>query len=222
MDRMDEMDGLDRMGKRDGIRGVLRECGRFFRTHWVHLALLIPGAVLYTILHEGMHALAVILQGGRLLEFVWIPSQGEWGHVQYDFPPGATYSPFVIGMAPYFFTMLLASIAILAAVFRPGLPIRVASTIFVWFYIVPAVETSNTALPYAAYGARNDFFGAFGPPTVDLALGILLAGFGAAVLGYPVQRRLYGERALSFGAYAVLTGVAVGILFLVVLSPFVL
>lgn len=56
------------------VYDVLRECGRFFKRHWFHFVLMIPGAVLYTMLHEGMHALAVILQGGRVIEFVWVLS----------------------------------------------------------------------------------------------------------------------------------------------------
>ena len=78
------------------------ELGRFFRGHWPHFLLAIPGAVLWTILHEAAHALAIMLQGGQVTKFVWIPSPGRLGYVEYNIPDDP-FSEFTIAIAPYAF-----------------------------------------------------------------------------------------------------------------------
>ena len=52
--------------------------------------------LLGTLRHEGSHALAALLEGVRVTEFVFWPTQGYWGYVRWDGPASAA----MIG-APY-------------------------------------------------------------------------------------------------------------------------
>lgn len=58
---------------------MLREIWTFMRRHWLHVLLVPPGALLVTLLHESAHAVAVWIQGGTILEFVWQPTKQLWG-----------------------------------------------------------------------------------------------------------------------------------------------
>jgi hypothetical protein len=194
---------------------VLRECGRFFKRHWFHFVLMIPGAVLYTMLHEGMHAIAVMVQGGRVIEFVWLPSSGEWGHIRYEFPPGVVHSSLLISLAPYFLAAGLLTLGCFLALLRRSYPRWVASSVFIWMFLVPVADTANAAFPYVVYGRRNDFFGAFGSPTLDIAIGVAAAGCAVAVLGFGLQRRLYRGESLSGCAYGLLGAVSLALLFII-------
>src|SRR5687767_10998692 len=87
---------------------MLLETLSFVRRHWPHVLLAVPGAVVVTILHESAHAIAVLLQGGTLSQFVWLPRSGKWGYISYDFPNGVPYSTLSIVLAPYCLWLLLA------------------------------------------------------------------------------------------------------------------
>ena len=78
--------------------------------------------------------------------------------------------------------------------------------IFVWLYAVPIADIANGAMPYLA-GENTDFYNAFGPPTVAFGAAVGALGGIAALVGYWVQRRLYGDYALSGAAYVILGGV---------------
>jgi hypothetical protein len=179
------------------------ELGGFFRSHWPHFLLAVPGALLCTILHEGAHALAVILQGGQVTKFVWLPSIERWGYIQYQFPDQYHYSTFVIAVAPYCLWLLLILLAgVLSLKTNPFMP-WVSSTIFIWMFVVPLGDIANAAIPYLL-GSLNDFRDAFGFPTgLQWAL-IVLFGIASAVFGMVMQRRLYRERALSVIGYTLM------------------
>jgi len=202
--------GLELVGRR--MQQIWQDIVRFFRGHWAHLLLAIPAVVGFTVVHELAHCAAVWMQGGHVTEFVWLPSSGEWGHIQYKFPPGVIYSGWLVSLAPYFCWLLLCLLtAVLSLKPRPW-PFWFASTLFVWCFIVPLADIANAALPYLVWRSDNDFFHAFGAPTLPIAM---VLGIGAAVLvclGFPIQRRLYRERAVGLAAYSVLAaGGAAGI-----------
>jgi len=179
------------------------ELGGFFRWHWPHFLLAAPGALLCTILHEGAHALAVTLQGGRVTKFVWLPSLERWGYIEYQFPSQDHFSSFAIAVAPYCLWLLLMLMAgVLSLKTNPHLP-WASSTIFIWMFAVPLGDIANAALPYL-FGSQNDFTDAFGYATsLEWAL-IVLFGIASVVFGMIVQERLYRERALSVIGYALM------------------
>jgi hypothetical protein len=186
---------------------------RFFRGHWVHLLLAIPAVVGFTVVHELAHCAAVWMQGGKVTEFVWLPSSGEWGHMQYKFPSGVIHSDWLVSLAPYFCWLLLClCVGVLSLNPRPW-PAWISSTLFVWGFIVPIADTANTALLYLMSSSNNDFRHALGAPTLPIALALGIGTLVLVCLGFAIQRRLYRERAVGLAAYTVLAACgAVGIM----------
>jgi hypothetical protein len=182
----------------------LIEIVRFCVRQWYILLLVIPALVGFTILHEAAHALAVIVQGGNVTEFTFMPGGGQWGHIRYDFPD-QNYSAFAISMAPYVMWTCVSLVAVMLSGWRRRYPFWLGAFVFVWLYAAPLADIANTAIPYLA-GKNNDFASAFGAPTV--AAGAAVGAFGgvAVLVGYWVQRRLYGDYALSGVAYLILGG----------------
>ncbi len=196
------------------MRRMFLEIWTFIRRHWVHALLCVPGAILVTLLHEAAHALAAWAQGGRLLEFVWLPwvAEGKWGYVSYDFPAGVEYSGFAIAVAPYVLWLTLAAAACVLSMRRRPWSYGLASTFFFWLYFVPLADIGNAALPWVG-GKENDFTNAFGPATQVGGFLVGLLALLAVLMGYGVQHGLYASARLSLRAYAVLvlcTGAAVG------------
>jgi hypothetical protein len=190
----------------------LRECGRFLRGHLAHV-LLSPllGFTLVTVLHEAAHALLVVAQGGRVVEFSFVPGGGNYGHVRYA---GAVAFPALVSLAPYLMWGAFALGTAALAWARPRLPFWLTSSLFVWAFAVPLLDIGNAAVGWLAGGSSNDLAHAFGRPGQLDLLGVGLLVVASLVAGYFVQRRLYQERALSVAGYA-LTSVVAGAALLV-------
>ena len=195
------------------MRQTWQDIVRFFKGHWLHLLLAIPAVVGFTVVHELAHCAAVWIQGGQVTEFVWLPSPGEWGHMRYEFQRGVVYSPQFISLAPYLCWLLLCLLTGALSLRPRPWPFWFASTLFVWCFIVPLADIANAALPYLVWTSDNDLLHAFGQPALSIAA---VLGIGATVLvclGFPIQRRLYRERAVGLGAYSLLAACgAVGII----------
>lgn len=192
---------------------MMREIFSFLRRHWPHLLLAVPGALLVTVLHEAAHAAAAVAQGGRLLEFVWLPGGGHWGYVSYDFPASVYYSSFAISIAPYVLWLGFAALAMLLSLRRRKYAFWLASLIYFWLFVVPLADIANAAFPYLR-GQKNDFYSALGPPSI---YDEPLVGFTCLVVvitGYWLQRRLYREEGLGVAAYSVLSMVMLGLIVL--------
>jgi hypothetical protein len=183
---------------------VLSEIRLFVRAHLWHLLLLAPGLLLATLLHEAAHAAAVVLQGGRVEQFAWIPSLHEWGYVTYRFPNGVAYSEFAISIAPYLLALGLAGLATLASIRRRPWTYRVASVWYIWGFLVPLAEIANTVFAWLV-GADNDLAQAFGQPTLGGFIAVGCVVLGCLLWGGWLQRRLYRDRALGLAAYVVLS-----------------
>ncbi len=188
------------------------ELGRFFRGHWPHCLLAIPGAVLWTILHEAAHALAIMLQGGQVMKFVWIPSPGRLGYVEYNFP-NHPFSRFAIAIAPYAFWLILMLLTGALSLRARPYPHWVASTIFIWMFVMPFGDIAWAAIPYLFASVKeNDLTDAFGPPTSVASMLIVLFGVASVVFGMIIQQRLDRERALSVISYTLLALVGFALL----------
>lgn len=185
---------------------MFRDILAFIRRHWPHLLLFIPGAIAVTILHEAAHAGAVLLQGGTVLQFVWLPGAGNWGYISYVFPDGTPHSTFLISIAPYLLWGSFATLASVLSVRKQKVGYGWASLIFFWLYVVPLGDIANTAFPYLA-GKQNDFLSAFGHPSPAEAVIIGLSCAVAIFAGYHVQRGLYREDSLSVPSYVTLSTV---------------
>ena len=182
---------------------MFSEIRSFVLRHWLHLLLAVPGLILVTWMHEAAHAGAVLLQGGQVIEFVWLPDSELWGHIRYDLPPDGYFAPLLVGLAPYLLWLFIALVAFLLSLRRKPCSFWAASSIFFWLYLVPLADIGNTTFPYLR-GGSNDFAYIFPPPTPLIWGMFALAVLIAAALGYGVQRRLYGEYVLSLRAYLVL------------------
>ncbi len=191
-------------------KATLAEVLLFCKRHRVHALLLPLAAIGITALHESAHALAAIVQGGQILELVVWPGDGEWGHVQYRFPPGVAYSSTAISLAPYVMWAGLMALVMLASLRGRPWPFWVASTLFVWGFAVAYGDIAYAWLGWLS-GAPNDLGRTFGAAGPEMAAALAAVSLVVAVLGYFVQRRLYGGRALSplaCGVVSALTGAA--------------
>jgi len=229
----------------NSIASTFRECLKFLSNHWIHLVLLIPAAIAYTFLHESLHALAVVVQGGKLVEFVWVPSQKEWGHIRYEFPENQAYSELVILVAPYLLPLSLLFIGIILILrlrsgqvrrltasckVSPGtrasqrsaasqssigrsVPSTALRTSYFWLFLVPVFDLAHAAIPYQL-GARNDFYYAFGRPTLFSSYVISFSGAFLAFSGYILQKKVYQSEKLSVQAYVVSAVLVVLLVFL--------
>lgn len=178
----------------------------FLKGHWIHLVLMIPAFFVVTLAHESMHALAVITQGGTLHEFIWLPSGGEWGHVTYSFPFGLEYNEQLVSLAPYIGGSVLCLISMVAAI--KSWPYWMASTLFIWCFVVPLADMVNAAVPYLLRSEENDLYSAFGPPQLWYSFFAVSIAVLIVFLGYLLQRRLYRIRALGIPCYLVFVGCA--------------
>jgi hypothetical protein len=172
--------------------------------------LIVAPIVLLTVvtfLHEVAHAAVALALGGTVTEFSFLPSQGHLGHVQWNPAPGSSSDGRVlVSLAPYVMWSTFAVGASLVAWLSRGLHRALASTIFVWGYVVPL----------------SDIAWNLSSGSGDLAFpgweGALLHGVGAVclavayALGYPLQRRLFGERSVGVVGYVV-SSVVIGLAF---------
>lgn len=189
-------------------RRVLKDVLYFFKGHWPHVVIAIPGAVAFTALHELAHCVAVWLQGGFVDEFKWLPSRTEWGHMRYLFPPGVTHSTAAVSLSPYAAWVLLCLLAGLLSLRRNKWPFWFASTVLVWLFIVPLADIANAVVPYLFMDANSDFRDALGPARPQFVVAAGIFGLAAASYGYSLNRRLYRDRAAGFPAYCVLAATA--------------
>jgi hypothetical protein len=184
---------------------ALAESLRFLRGHLVHVVLSpLLGLTLVTILHEAAHGAVVLAQGGRVVEFSFLPGGGNYGHIHYE---GAVAFPGLVSLAPYLMWGAFAAGTAALAWARPRLPFWVASSLFVWAFAVPLLDIGNAAAGWLAGGA-NDLSHAFGRAGLLDAVGVMVLTASSVVAGYFVQRRLYGERALGLAGYACTGAVA--------------
>lgn len=200
------------------VNRVLPDTARFFKGHWPHILLAFPGAIAVTAFHEAAHSISVYLQGGTVTSFVCIPSGGKWGEITYEFPPEQANDSTAIALAPYAASLGLCAIAAaLASRSRPW-SYPVASTVFVWLFIVPVADIANACIPYVLWNADNDLQQAFG--TVTWSACNVAAAVGVLVVwaGYLLQRRLYRERRIGLPAYSTLA--FAGFLVILVVTSF--
>ncbi len=177
--------------------------------HWLHFLLLgIFGVVGITTLHELAHAGAVWLQGGELLEFVVMGDEASWGHVRYQFAPGAVYSARLISLAPAVTALGALMLGLGAALLGPRRDGAVARAVWFWLCMMPAGELGFMGLGYFGVGARCDLFYAFGPITWPLRLAGLAMACAVVALLFGLQRRLFDDLALGQGAFALLGALA--------------
>lgn len=189
---------------------IAREIWRFFRRQWYMLPAGAAGVVLITLLHEGAHAAAVLMQGGEVTEFVWLPEAERWGHICFRFAH-KDFSAAAISMAPYGMWVTVSLTAGLLSLLRRRWPFAAASWIFVWLYAAPLGDAAYAAFGWVN-GSRNDFYHAYGQARAVHVVAIAAVVLLAAGLGFLVQRRLYGVEALSAPAYAILAAAALAAL----------
>src|SRR5437899_1283479 len=121
-------------------RPFLGQLAGFIRAHLFHAVLIIPGALVLTLLHESAHALAVILQGGSVTEFQWIPSAQSWGHMAFTFPRAIQYSSSFVSLAPHFLSLAMVLAATFVTLNKPKRSDRTAAAIYFWLFFVPAAD----------------------------------------------------------------------------------
>jgi hypothetical protein len=184
------------------MRSALQEAATFLRHHVWHIFLLPPAIVVVTTVHEAAHAAVVLAYGGTVIEFSVLPGNGEWGHVQYKLPADQPGSH-LIALAPYFTWVVVALLPTAIALFRQQCTFWAASMLFVWLFVVPITDIGNAVLPYLA-GADNDLSSVFNGPGMIHAVAALAVLAFVVPWGFLVQRRLYGDKSVSFSAYGVL------------------
>lgn len=188
------------------MKQLLQDIAAFSKSHWPHVIIAIPAAIAFTALHELAHCVAVWVQGGSVIDFAWLPSLEEWGHMQYSFPMEARYSGTAVSLSPYAFWILFCLLAGILALRAAPWRFWFASTIFVWLFIVPLADIANTAAPYLLLDSNNDFRRAFGPSRPWFYAAAIAFGAVSACCGFFLNRRLYRQRAVRLPAYCLLAG----------------
>jgi hypothetical protein len=153
-----------------------------------------------TFLHESAHAAMAIALGGTIKEFAFLPGPDALGHVRWEPPPHAPpWLGDLVSVAPYLMWSLVAAAVILLAFRRVRVGPWLGAAIFFWGYFVPIGD-----IAWNLYGGRGDLaVGGFDGIAVQLIGTMALAA--AFVLGYFVQRRLFGERAVGVRGYLACT-----------------
>ena len=169
------------------------------------------GVVLITLLHEGAHAAAVLMQGGEVTEFVWLPEAERWGHICFRFAH-KDFSAAAISMAPYGMWVTVSLTAGLLSLLRRRWPFAAASWIFVWLYAAPLGDAAYAAFGWVN-GSRNDFYHAYGQAravhVVAIAAVVLLAaGWGSWCSGVCTASRHCRQPAYAILAAAALAALS--------------
>ena len=183
--------------------GIAQQLVSFVRGHLVHVILIIPGSLVFTLVHESAHALAVVLQGGTVTHFQWLPSETGWGHIRFTFPETATYSSGAVSLAPHILSLLLVFSAFLFAWRRRVLSDWSASFVYFWLFFAPISELGFEQLAWLL-GGTNDVAKAFGPPNALSVAIVVVFGLAAYLLGYFLQARLYDKLTLEWATYSAL------------------
>jgi hypothetical protein len=193
------------------VSEIRRDIVCFFRGHWPHLLLAVPMAVVFTVLHELAHCVAVWLQGGSVDAFVWLPSGAEWGHMRYSCPAGTQVSAPIVSLAPYTVWLAACLVASILSRRKAQWAFWASSTIFVWLFVAPLADIANTTVPYMLLDSANDFRNAMGPVDGVIVVEILGAGILLACSGFSIHKRLYRGRAVGMPAYCVLVAVGLAV-----------
>ena len=167
------------------------------------------GLTLITIIHEAAHGVAVLLQGGKIVSFRWWPTLDSLGKIKFTFIKNSDYSIFLVSMAPYFLWITIAAISAVLSFSLKNPSFKVYSTIFLWLFFMPVGDIGLAALPYVFFSNDNDFYQAFGPPTVLLSILIIFAAVIAVISGWFVHKNLYRDDSLSVKTYLCLAIVTV-------------
>lgn len=164
---------------------------------WRHKwhALLFPFAAvsLVTLGHELGHAAMVWLQGGTVLELSIVPTGAEFGHIRYELPRGGDGA--LVAFGPVLCWTGLAGLTAFFGLAAGRLWGPIARTLFVWGYCVPIADIAWSAGPWLL-GADNDLRHALGRPDDTWLISWGLCFAAALVVGFLLQRRLYGPDAL--------------------------
>lgn len=162
-----------------------------------------------TFLHEAAHAVVAIALGGRVIEFAFLPGPHNLGHVRWEPPPHApAWLGALVSIAPYVMWSTLAAATAVFAWLRGPVNRWLAAALFFWCYVVPLGD-----IAWNLYGGRGDL-------AVGGLDGLILQAVGSAgllsafLVGHGVQRRLFGDRAVTFRGYlaaAAVLGVASGV-----------
>lgn len=185
---------------------MIRGIGQFLHDHWMDCVLLLPGIALLIFVHECSHALAAVVQGGDVTEFVCFPSAHEMGHIRFHgLPASASLGAFVVSVAPYGVWCGSCLVAFAISRRQAALNFVASSTVFVWMFLLPFADITNTVLSYYSGNTTNDFRIALGwPPSVSVSIVFVTVAVGLACLGFPTQQRLYRDRAVGGTCYSVL------------------
>lgn len=162
-----------------------------------------------TFLHEVAHAAAALALGGRVTELAFLPGAENLGHMRWDPPAGAPgWFGEVVSVAPYLMWSGFAAATIVVAALPNRLHWLLASTLFFWWYVVPLGDIGWNLLSGGGDLALGGLDGLFLQLVGSIALVVAYA------IGYFVQRRLFGERAVDVAGYvasSALVGGASGI-----------
>ncbi|MFT5583027.1 MAG: hypothetical protein ACI9VR_000604 [Cognaticolwellia sp.] len=188
------------------------QLGRFLRSHWWHLLLAVPMAVVVTAVHELAHAAAAKAFGAEIGHIWVLPGHGTWGHMSYTLADPNPSAHFWVSLAPGLLGLMVGLIGLVLSLrsWRPW----AGSLLFVWGIVVPLLEPMY-ALVHWLMGAENDGFGAFGTPSWIGAACTLAYGGIVVFLGWEAHGSLYGERALTPVPFGILVLCVAGVMCLV-------
>lgn len=183
--------------------GTLTRTWRFCALQVPHV-LLAPVLLFFygTFLHELAHVAAALAQGATITSFRFIPNAYSTGLMTYEPPATGHFEGVFVSLAPYVMWSIFAMAVIAVAALPNRLHPALSSTLFIWGFAMPIGDIAwNLSGGIMGYG---DLAGS-GPLAPLLHGTCLLLLFVAYIVGFWVQRRLFGPDAITFAGYLVAT-----------------
>jgi hypothetical protein len=180
---------------------------RLFSPHVVAAPIVFFTVV--TFLHELAHAAMALLLGATVTSLEFLPADGHLGVTRYTRPASwSVVDDALVAGAPYLMWLVVAGVVVAVALLRNQLHWLVATTLFLWGFVVPLGD-----IAWNAFSGGGDL-AVPGPLGVVVQLGVAFLLVCAAFAGFFIARRLFGERAPSFKGYllsAFIVGPALGV-----------
>ena len=189
--------------------------GRFAWRHAAYALLAPLLMVASTAIHEGAHALAGLMLGAQLTEFVVLPTTRAgrvvWGHVTFE---GAVPHAWLMIIAPAIVWAVIAGLTALAA--HRVRPAALGKTVFLLGAVVPMIDICNQTAALLTGDSLADHGRVFAEHrALGIALGALYLG-GAAALAWIAFVRRFSRAALAPAEFGLSCA---GVIALVVIGP---
>jgi hypothetical protein len=170
------------------------------------LGCLLVSFFLITPIHELSHCFVVWAFGGSVTQIDFIPAAGAWGRVTYTLAQRTPVKELLVYSAPIVLTCsIMAACLFLGHVVKSGT--EAAKFIFFCVYVTAAAEFCHIAKGIFYEG--SDLSRIFPEPSGWVIAALCCSCLGFVAAGYPLQKRLLGEKHLGRFWFFIIAGIGV-------------